>query len=156
MKVTSMAFEEGGAIPKKNTGDGADLSPQLKWSGAPGGTKSFALICDDPDAPRKEPWVHWVLFNVAAKTASDGFELSEGIPAKADLSERGIQGRNDFGNIGYGGPAPPPGKPHRYYFKVYALDTFLDLKPETTKQKLEEAMGGHTLAKGELIGKYSR
>jgi Raf kinase inhibitor-like YbhB/YbcL family protein len=156
MKVTSTAFEEGGAIPKKYTGDGADVSPQLKWGGDPDGTKSFALICDDPDAPRKEPWVHWVLFNIAAKTASDGFELSEGVPAKGDLGAQGMQGRNDFGNIGYGGPAPPPGKPHRYYFKVYALDALLDLKPETNKQKLEEAMRGHILAKGALMGKYSR
>jgi len=156
LQLTSSAFENGQPIPKRHTGDGEDVSPSLVWSDPPKETKAFALICDDPDAPRKEPWVHWVLFNIAAKTTSDGFELPEGLPAKPDLGAQGMQGRNDFGNIGYGGPAPPRGKPHRYYFKAYALDTLLDLKPETTKQKLEEAMRGHILAKGELMGTYSR
>jgi Raf kinase inhibitor-like YbhB/YbcL family protein len=156
MKITSTAFEEGGIIPKKYTGDGDDVSPPLGWSGAPAGTKCFALICDDPDAPTKDPWVHWVMFNIAAKNGSESFELPEAIPIEEDLGERGKQGKNSFGKIGYGGPAPPPGKLHRYFFKIYALDKALDLKPAGTKQQLEQAMKGHLLAHGQLMGKYSR
>ncbi len=152
MQVTSTAFDEGATIPKQYTGDGKDASPPLRWSGAPGGTKSFALICDDPDAPRKEPWVHWVLFNLPADTK----ELPEGVPAKETLSSGAKQGKNDFGKIGYGGPAPPKGKPHRYFFKIYALDTMLDLKEGATKQQLETAVKGHILAQGQLMGKYER
>jgi Raf kinase inhibitor-like YbhB/YbcL family protein len=152
MELTSTAFQEGAAIPKVNTGDGKDSSPPLRWSGAPGTTQSSALICEDPDAPRKEPWVHWVLFNLPAATQ----ELPEGTPASATLANGAKQGKNDFGKIGYGGPAPPPGKPHRYYFKLYALDTMLDLKEGATKQELERAMKGHILASGQLMGKYGR
>ncbi len=152
MQITSTAFEEGATIPKQYTGDGKDVSPPLRWSDAPAGTKSFALICDDPDAPRKEPWVHWVLFNLPADTK----ELPEGVPTKETLTSAAKQGKNDFGNIGYGGPAPPKGKPHRYYFKIYALDAMLDLKEGATKQQLEAAMKGHILAQGQVIGTYSR
>lgn len=152
MELTSTAFPEGGPIPKANTGDGKDISPPLRWSGAPANTQSFALICDDPDAPRKEPWVHWVVFNLSADTQ----ELPEGAPASEGLSKEAKQGKNDFNKIGYGGPAPPPGKPHRYYFKLYALDTMLDLKEGVTKQQLEQAMKGHILASGQLMGKYVR
>jgi Raf kinase inhibitor-like YbhB/YbcL family protein len=106
MEITSTAFEEGATIPKQYTGDGRDASPPLRWSGAPGNTQSIALICDDPDAPRKEPWVHWVLFNLPADT----HELPEAVPATETLSQGGKQGKNDFGKIGYGGPAPPRGK----------------------------------------------
>jgi Raf kinase inhibitor-like YbhB/YbcL family protein len=156
MKVTSTAFEDGGTIPKKYTGDGDDVSPPLRWSGAPAGTKCYALICDDPDAPRKDPWVHWVMFIITAKADANSFEMAEAVPTKEDLGELGKQGKNDFGNIGYGGPAPPPGKPHRYYFKVYAVDVLLDLTPGATKQQLERAINGHVLAHGQLMGKYSR
>jgi Raf kinase inhibitor-like YbhB/YbcL family protein len=149
MHLTSTAFAEGAAIPRKYTGDGDDVSPPLKWQQAPQGTKSFALICDDPDAPRGT-WVHWVIFNLPA----DKSELPEGVPAKG--TEGAAQGKNDFGNIGYGGPAPPPGKPHRYFFKIYALDTMLSLKEGATKQQLEKVMEGHTLAQGQLMGKYGR
>jgi Raf kinase inhibitor-like YbhB/YbcL family protein len=152
MELTSTAFQEGVTIPKLNTGDGKDISPLLRWSGAPGNTQSFALICDDPDAPRKEPWVHWVLFNLPANS----HELLEGLPASETLASGGTQGTNDFGKIGYGGPAPPPGKPHRYYFKLYALDTMLNLKEGATKQQLEQEMKGHILASAQLMGKYGR
>jgi Raf kinase inhibitor-like YbhB/YbcL family protein len=152
MELTSTAFQEGATIPKQYTGDGKNISPPLRWSGAPGNTQSFALICDDPDAPRKEPWVHWVLFHLPA----DAQELPEGVPADESLPNRAKQGTNDFGKIGYGGPAPPPGKPHRYYFKLYALDTILNLKEGATKQQLEQAMKEHILASGQLMGKYGR
>ncbi len=152
MQVTSTAFQEDAAIPMQYTGDGKDLSPPLQWSGAPAGTKSFALICDDPDAPRLQPWVHWVLFNLPP----DSKELEEGVPAKQVLASGAKQGGNDFGNLGYGGPAPPKGKPHRYYFKLYALDTMLELNEGATKQELEKAMKGHILAQGQLMGTYQR
>ena len=152
MELTSTAFGEGITIPKQNTGDGKDVSPALRWSGAPANAQSYALICDDPDAPRQEPWVHWVLFNLPANT----HELSEGVPAQETLANGAKQGKNDFGKIGYGGPAPPPGKPHRYYFRIYALDTVLNLKEGATKQQVDAAMKGHVLGKGELMGKYSR
>jgi Raf kinase inhibitor-like YbhB/YbcL family protein len=152
MELTSTAFQESAIIPKQNTADGKDISPALRWSGAPGNTQSFGLICDDPDAPRKEPWVHWVLFNLPADT----HELPEGVPANETLANSAKQGKNDFGKIGYGGPAPPAGKPHRYYFKLFALDTMLTLKEGATKQQLEQAMKGHVLASGQLMGKYGR
>lgn len=146
MQLTSTAFQEGATIPKQYTGDGKDVSPPLRWSGAPAGVTSYALICDDPDAPRST-WVHWLVWNVPA----DQQELPEG---KVPNGAR--QGKNDFGKIGYGGPAPPPGQPHRYFFRLYALDTVLDLPAGTTKQQLEQAMKGHTLALAQLMGKYGR
>jgi len=152
MELTSTAFQEGTFIPKQCTGDGKDLSPGLQWSGVPASTKSFALIVDDPDAPRKEPWVHWVVYDLPGNI----HELGEGTLASEDLPGGGKQGKNDFGNIGYGGPAPPPGKPHRYYFKVYALDTQLNLPAGASKQDVEHAMKGHVVAQGQLMGKYSR
>jgi Raf kinase inhibitor-like YbhB/YbcL family protein len=151
MQLTSSAFPEGGTVPKEYTGDGADRSPPLKWSGAPANTKSFALIADDPDAPRGT-WVHWVLFNLPLATT----ELPEGAPPEKTLPTGAKQGKNDFGNIGYGGPAPPRGKPHRYYFKLYALDTTLNLPEGATKPQVEGAMKGHILAEGQLMGKYGR
>ncbi len=149
--LKSTAFEEGQPIPKKYTGDGDDVSPPLTWSGAPHGTKSQALICDDPDAPRGT-WTHWVLFNLPAETR----ELKEAVPTTKELPDGSAQGVNDFPNIGYGGPAPPPGKPHRYYFRVYALDARLDLKPGASKQQLLDAMKGRVLADGVLMGTYGR
>jgi len=149
MQLTSTAFGEGATIPQKYTGDGADVSPPLTWSGAPEGTQSFALICDDPDAPRGT-WVHWVLSNLPA----DQKDLPEG--ASSTLPSGARQGKNDFGKTGYGGPAPPPGKPHRYFFKLYALKSALDLAAGATKQQLEKAMKDHILAQAQLMGKYGR
>lgn len=152
MQLTSTAFKEGETIPKEHARDAADLSPPLRWNGAPQGTKSYALICDDPDAPRSTPWVHWIVYNLPAEAR----ELPEAT-AKQESFPTGLrQGRNDFGDIGYGGPYPPPGKPHRYFFKLYALDVSLDVPPGASKQQLEQAMKGHVLARGELMGKYQR
>jgi hypothetical protein len=151
IEVTSTAFKAGETIPKQYTGDGADRSPPLCWSEPPSGTKSLAMICDDPDAPRGT-WVHWVLFNLPAQAR----ELEEGVPTKETLGNGSKQGNNDFGNIGYGGPAPPKGKPHRYFFKLYALDAALDLSAGATKAELEQAMKGHILAEGQLMGNYER
>ena len=152
MQISSKVFAEGKAIPKEYTGDGKDASPPLQWTAAPAGTKSLALICDDPDAPRAEPWVHWVIYDLPG-TALD---LPEGVPTTGSLSSGAKQGRNDFGNTGYGGPAPPRGKPHRYFFKLFALDTALDLPAGATKAQLEKAMQGHILAEGQIRGTYGR
>jgi Raf kinase inhibitor-like YbhB/YbcL family protein len=151
LQLTSSAFGQGEKIPSKFTGDGADVSPPLAWPVAPFGTRSFALICDDPDAPRGT-WVHWVLFNMP----SDQQALEEGVPATAKLANGALQGTNDFGKIGYGGPAPPPGKPHRYFFKVYALDAVVPLPAGSTKSQLVNAMKGHVIDEGELMGTYQR
>lgn len=148
--VKSTAFEEGGMIPKKYTCDGADVSPPLAWDQVPEGTKSIALISDDPDAPMGT-WVHWVLYDLPAGER----ELPEGVPAQEVLPNGAKQGTNDFRRIGYGGPCPPGGI-HRYYFKVYALDTVLGLEPGVTKAKLLKAMEGHVKAEGHLMGKYTR
>jgi Raf kinase inhibitor-like YbhB/YbcL family protein len=150
IKVVSASFTEGGIIPKQYTCDGKDVSPSLSWSGVPEDAKSIALICDDPDAPGGT-WVHWVLFNLPPKT--DG--LAEGVPSSKTLKNGAKHGANDFRKFGYGGPCPPSGT-HRYYFKVYALDTMLDLDPGITKGDLVEAMKGHILAEGQLMGRYKR
>jgi Raf kinase inhibitor-like YbhB/YbcL family protein len=151
LTLTSSAFSEGEIIPRQHTGDGKDLSPPLRWTGAPKGTNSFAMICDDPDAPRGI-WVHWVLFNLPADTG----ELPEGVPARESLPSGARQGKNDFGKIGYGGPAPPRGKPHRYFFKLHALNTMLDLPAGATKSQVVDAMKGRILAEAQLVGKYAR
>ena len=150
IKLTSTAFEEGEMIPEKHTCDGADISPPLVWSSIPENTKSIALICDDPDAPMGT-WVHWILFNIPAYVN----ELPENITPERELKTGGVQGMNDFRKIGYGGPCPPAGT-HRYYFKIYALDTALNLNAGATKAQLLEAMQGHILSEGQLMGKYSR
>ena len=151
IKLTSTAFQAGATIPKEYTGDGADQSPALSWSEPPKETQSFALICDDPDAPRGT-WVHWVLFNLPAQTR----QLEQGVPTTDTLASGAKHGKNDFGNVGYGGPAPPKGKPHRYFFRLYALDANLDLPAGASKAQLETAMKGHILAEGQLMGKYGR
>jgi Raf kinase inhibitor-like YbhB/YbcL family protein len=151
IELSSTAFADGETIPNLYTGDGTGVSPPLQWSDPPQGTKSFALICDDPDAPRGT-WVHWVLFNFPA----DQRLLEEAVPAQRVLASGAIHGKNDFGKIGYGGPAPPPGKPHRYFFKLYALDTLLDLAPGVAKSQVVAAMRGHVLAEGQLMGRYGR
>jgi Raf kinase inhibitor-like YbhB/YbcL family protein len=150
IKVVSSAFQEGGMIPADYTCDGKDISPPLSWSGVPEQAVTLALICDDPDAPLGT-WVHWVLYNLPASVR----ELPAGVPPDERLANGAVQGRNDFRRLGYGGPCPPGGT-HRYYFKLYALDKALDLKPGATKKELLKAMEGHILAEGQLMGRYKR
>lgn len=148
--IKSPAFVPGGKIPGKYTCDGMDISPPLTWTSGPEGTKTFALICDDPDAPMGT-WVHWVLFNLPA----DITEFRENLPPEKELESGAKQGMNDFRKIGYGGPCPPGGV-HRYFFKLYALDTEINLEAGATKEELLKAMEGHILAEGQLIGRYER
>lgn len=150
MKMQTSAFTSGQMIPQKFTCDGQDVSPALAWSDAPQTTKSFSLIADDPDAPAGT-WVHWVIFNLPPQTQA----LPEGVP-QSDSTHGATQGRNDFGKIGYNGPCPPPGKPHRYFFKLYALDSTLNLKAGAKKRDVEQAMQGRILAQAELMGTYQR
>ena len=152
LELSSMAFSEGQPIPKKHTGEGADVSPPLSWSGLPEGTQELALICDDPDAPRGT-WVHWLIYGIPATATGLPEDLSG-----TDWREGGmVEGTNSFGNNGYGGPMPPPGDgKHRYFFKLYALDSKLALEPGLDKQSLEKAIRGHILGKGELMGTYRR
>lgn len=148
--VTSPSFSAGGTIPKRYTCDAADVSPGLTWAAAPDRTQSLALIADDPDAP-VGTWTHWIIWNVPA-----GKALPEALPKTDTLDDGSRQGRNDFKRIGYGGPCPPPGKAHRYFFRLYALDAKLDLKPGASRAELERAMKGRVLAQAELMGKYGR
>lgn len=150
MQLTSPAFKAGGMIPVEYTCDGPNVSPPLFWTDAPAGTKTFALIADDPDAPGKI-WVHWVVWNIPTSTSG----LEENLPKTASLPNGAQQGMTDFRQIGYGGPCPPSGT-HRYFFKLYALDIMLDFPSSTTKGGLERAMNGHILAQAELMGKYRR
>ncbi|MCM8813074.1 MAG: YbhB/YbcL family Raf kinase inhibitor-like protein [Candidatus Omnitrophica bacterium] len=149
MDLKSAAFREGGMIPVQYTGQGKDMSPPLSWSAVPKDTKSFALICDDPDAPMGT-WVHWVIYAIPAAQR----ELNEGIAQSATLPDGILQGKNDFGNFGYGGPLPPPGKPHRYFFKLYALDAAIPLSAGMEKAAVEKALKGHILGEARLIGTY--
>lgn len=151
MQVSTKSFSAGGEIPKRYTCDGADVSPQLSWGEAPSGAKSIALIADDPDAPRGT-WTHWVLYDLPPRT----LELAEDVRKLDQLPGGGSQGRNDFGKTGYNGPCPPPGKPHRYFFRVFALDKALGLKPGASRKEVEGAMQGHVLAQGEVMGRYGR
>jgi len=154
MKLKSPNFENQGEIPKKLTCDGEDISPALAWSDVPEGTKSFALIVDDPDAPDpanpRMTWVHWVLYNIPTTARS----IQEGVTRK-DLPKGTLEGLNDWKKPGYGGPCPPIGR-HRYFHKLYALDVVLPDLKLPTKAKLEKAMEGHVLAKDELVGLYQR
>ncbi|OQX64539.1 MAG: phosphatidylethanolamine-binding protein [Desulfococcus sp. 4484_242] len=150
MELTSPAFDEGGMIPRKHSCDGANVSPPLQWHHVPAGTKSFALICDDPDAPMGT-WVHWVYYNIPPGTRG----LMENIVPEKRPETGGIQGINDFRNIGYGGPCPPGGT-HRYFFKLYALDTMLDLESGATKNRLLRKMENHVLERTQLMGRYGR
>jgi len=151
ISISSPAFNEEGVIPKKYTCDAENLSPVLNWSGVPQGAKSLALIVDDPDAP-VGIFVHWVIYGMAANLNG----LPEGVTKSDSVSGIGIQGVNDFRKKGYDGPCPPKGSNHRYYFKLYALDTVLDLKAGAKKADVERAMQGHILAQGQLMGRYSR
>ena len=150
MNLKSSAFQQEGLVPSQYTCDGANVSPPLTWSDPPAKTQSFALISDDPDAP-VGTWVHWVAWNIPPAARS----LDENVPKKDALPNGMKQGTTDFRKIGYGGPCPPSGT-HRYFFKLYALDTTLNLSPRTTKKDLERAMQTHILAQAELMGKYSR
>jgi Raf kinase inhibitor-like YbhB/YbcL family protein len=144
MKITSSAFQEGGNIPSKFTCDGGDSSPPLKIDGAPAEAKSLVLIVDDPDAPGGL-FTHWLVWDIDPKTTD--------IPESS--APKGVQGKNDFGKSGYGGPCPPSGT-HRYYFKIFALDRQLDVPAGAKRNQLDAAMKGHTIAEGELMGRYSR
>jgi hypothetical protein len=150
LQITSSVFSEGEMIPQRYTCDGPDISPDIAWKGVPEGSQSLALICDDPDAP-VGTWVHWVLFNIPPGESGMPAE----IPADKTLANGAKHGTNDFRKLGYGGPCPPAGT-HRYFFKLYALDTVLNLDSGITKDQLEKAMKGHILAEGRLMGKYKR
>ena len=149
LRLNSTAFQNGGKIPREFTCDGADKSPALTWTEPPAKTQSFALIVDDPDAPRGT-WVHWVLYDLPADTRG----LEQGVAQDRQLANGARQGRNDFGKIGYNGPCPPRGAAHRYFFKLYALDSKTNLKPGATKAELERAIKGHILANAELVGLF--
>lgn len=145
--LTSNAFTANGFIPAKFTCDGNDLSPALQWTAPPAGTKSLALIMDDPDAPVGN-WDHWILFNLPAETLG----MTEGVKT---LPTGTLEGKNSWGRTGYGGPCPPD-REHRYFFKLYALDSKLALKSGSTKKEIESAMKGHIVAQTQLIGRYDR
>jgi hypothetical protein len=151
LRLSSAAFDAGEAIPKQYTCDGEDRSPPLSWTGAPEGTRSFALIVDDPDAPGGT-FVHWLAYGLPKRVEG----LPAGVPPTPTLDEGGKQGRNDFGKIGYRGPCPPDGETHAYAFQLHALDKALQLEPGVKRGRLEEAMSGHVLAQSELMGRYER
>jgi len=148
--VRSSAFSEGERIPSDFTCEGADMSPPIEWSGVPARAQSIAILVDDPDAPAGD-WVHWLAYDLPPSLT----RLPAGIPDGGRLPSGGSQGRSDFGSLGYGGPCPPSGT-HRYFFKIYALDEVLHLKPGVTKKGLLKAMEGHVLAEGRLTGTYER
>jgi len=150
MQITSTAFAQGDIMPAEYTVDGADVSPPLAWGKVPAGTKSIALICDDPDAPMGT-WVHWVAWNLPPTSTG----LPKAVPQGDTIAGGGMQGKNGSGKLGYSGPAPPSGT-HRYFFKVYALDTELDLSAGSSNANLLKAMEGHVIGSGELMGRYSR
>lgn len=151
MQLTSSAFMNMQPIPRDYSCDGKNISPPLSWKGAPTGTRSFALIIDDPDAPGGI-WTHWVVYDLPG----DVSELAEDAAKSQFASGSTKEGLNDFKRVGYGGPCPPPGKPHRYMFKLYALDTMLGLKSGASKKEVESAMAKHILGQGQLIGTYQR
>lgn len=151
LELTTTAFRPGGKIPLPFTCSGANISPALAWNNPPTGTRTFALIVDDPDAPAGT-WVHWVVFNLPGSART----LPQHVPPSEPISGGGKQGINDFPQNGYGGPCPPPGKPHRYFFRLYALDTALDLHSPVHRQDVDSAMQGHILAQGELMGIFGR
>ncbi|MCZ7540201.1 MAG: YbhB/YbcL family Raf kinase inhibitor-like protein [Anaerolineae bacterium] len=150
LELTSAAFSEGQPIPARYTCTGEDISPPLAWRGAPPGTQSFALIMDDPDAPGRT-WVHWVVLNLPADAAA----LPAAIRSDDDLPGEAAHGQNSWRRSDYGGPCPPSGT-HRYFFKLYALDTTLDLAPGATRQQVLDALAGHVLAEGQVMGTYKK
>lgn len=153
--LTSTAFASNAAIPAKFTGDGEDISPALSWSKLPAGTKELALICDDPDAPSTEPWVHWVIYKIPASATGlpENVAKTESLAAPAGA----VQGKNSWGRTGYGGPAPPRGHGvHHYHFQLYALNRVLDVSPGLDKTGLQRAMQGAIIGQGKLTGTYQR
>jgi Raf kinase inhibitor-like YbhB/YbcL family protein len=158
IQITSSAFKEGEAIPKKYTGEGADVSPPLSWTGVPEGAKELVLICDDPDAPGAEPWVHWVIYKIPVDVKG----LKEGVPQKPRLTNPAgaLQGKNSWPsakeNIGYRGPYPPPGPKHRYYFTLYALEAKMVAESGMDKKSILQEIEQHVVAKGQLMGTYQR
>ena len=157
IQITSTAFEHGEPIPRKYTGEGADVSPPLAWTGLPEGTKELVLICDDPDAPTPEPWVHWVIYKIPA----DAEGLPEGVAHDPRLKNPAgaLQGKNSWTAgrmIGYRGPMPPPGSPHRYHFRLYALEAKMVAESGLDKKTILAEIKDHILAEGELIGTYER
>lgn len=151
MNLSSDAFGPNDSIPERFTCDGTNLSPALSWSGAPQHTTSFALIVDDPDAP-SGTFTHWVVYNIPSSTQ----QFAAGVSRTARLADGSAQGKNDFGDVGYGGPCPPPGNPHHYRFTIYALDAPLHPQAQVTRQRVLEAMRGHVLDQAQLIGLYQR
>jgi len=151
MEITSPVFEEGGAIPVRYSCEGEDISPELNWDEVPGGTESFVLIADDPDAPGGI-FTHWVVFNIPAGI----YRLAEGTPGDPQLACRAFQCRNGFGNTGYGGPCPPRGSLHHYRFTLYALDRTLDLAASASRAQVVNAMEGHILDMARLTGTFQR
>jgi Raf kinase inhibitor-like YbhB/YbcL family protein len=158
IEITSTAFAPGERIPVKHTGEGEDVSPPLAWTGVPEGARELVLICDDPDAPTEEPWVHWLMY----KIPPDANGLPEGVPTEARLKEPSgaLQGKNSWPTgqtVGYRGPMPPPGHGvHRYYFRLYALEGKLVIEPGVDKNTLLQEMSDHAVDQGELMGTYER
>lgn len=150
MELRIPSFQDG-RVPVEHTCDGADRSPQLSWTAPPAGTKSLVLLVTDPDAPAGT-WVHWVLFDMPAAR----HHLVDGVPPQPQLAEGSRQGQNDFGRIGYGGPCPPKGPAHRYFFDLYALDTVLTARPGATRNQIETAMRGHVLGHAQVMARYGR
>lgn len=150
-RLQSAAFQEGTSIPARFSCEGEDVSPPLAWTGAPSAARSFALIVEDPDAPAGV-WTHWVAYDLPAQTRA----LQENTPKQGELPGGGLQGRNSFGRIGYGGPCPPAGNAHRYFFRLYALDTTLGLRAGADKQQVLAAMKGHIVGRTELMGRFQR
>ncbi|MBW4560871.1 MAG: YbhB/YbcL family Raf kinase inhibitor-like protein [Mojavia pulchra JT2-VF2] len=151
MEIRSSAFFIGNTIPFKYTCDGENISPPLTWEDPPPGTKSFALIMDDPDAPNGT-FTHWIIYNIPA----DSRELPEDVAKQPKLADGCFQGKNSFGDLGFGGPCPPKDSTHRYFFKLHALDIMLDLPAGASKQEIMAAIDGHVLDKAEVMGRYAR
>lgn len=157
LTVTSPTLKAGETIPRDYTADGRNVSPPLQWSGAPATTKEFAVICDDPDVPMPQPFVHWVIYKIpgTATGLPENIPIDPATPMPAEIAGA-VQGTSGFRRPIYRGPAPPPGKPHHYHFKVYAIGAVLDLKPGLTKAELLEAIKGHVVGEGELVAIYER
>ena len=149
--IESAAFKEGAFIPARFSCQGENVSPPLAWADPPAGVRSFTLIVEDPDAPAGT-WTHWVAYNLPARARA----MAENTPKQGELSNGGLQGTSSFGSVGYGGPCPPPGKAHRYFFRLYALDTVLNLKAGATRSDVVAAMKGHVVGEAQLMGRFKR
>ncbi|HET9180070.1 MAG TPA: YbhB/YbcL family Raf kinase inhibitor-like protein [Terriglobia bacterium] len=150
-RIESAAFKQGAFIPPRFSCSGENVSPPLKWTDPPAGARSFALIVDDPDAPAGT-WTHWVVFNLPAQSRA----LDENAPKQDKLSNGALQGLNSFESVGYGGPCPPPGKAHRYFFRLYALNTVLSVQPRADREDVLSALKGHTVGEAQLMGVFKR